>query len=74
MTFDDFYKAYRSHDDEFPPKIPLEWDGYVMRYKNGDVYRYEMKLKREKGPTSVGFQYGLDDFFHSAFWNGEAIR
>lgn len=73
MTFDEFYIEYRKHDGESPPKKPLDWDGYEMRYKNGDTYRYEMKLKHKKGPTSVGFQYGLDDFFHNSFWNGEEI-
>ena len=74
MSFDEFYKKYRKHDGEYPSHIPLEWDGYEMRYKNGDIYRYEMELRHEKGPTSVGERYRLDDFYHRAFWNNERIE
>ena len=72
MTFEEFYKRYLSHVKETPRKIPLKFDGYELRYANGDVYRYEETLKPGRTPSWWG-NYAADDFTYHNTWNGEVI-
>lgn len=72
MTFDEFYKHYLSHVKENPRKIPLKFDGYELRYANGDIYRFEETLKPGRVMPYWG-NFGTDDFTYCSTWNGEVI-
>lgn len=73
MLFDDFYEAYRQHDTDTPRKIPRRYDGYELRYPNGDVYIFDVQLIPGRRPDWNG-NYSADDFIYTSVWNGETIR
>jgi hypothetical protein len=72
MTQQEFYEVYRKHDGDRPKKTPLKYDGYELRYENGDIYRHEENLIPGHTPDWNGY-YGMDDFTYKNTWNGEQI-
>lgn len=73
MTFNEFYKKYLEHVSEIPQRKPLAFAGYELHYANGDVYRFEERLK-------PGVKIGRDgcQWYHfdepRATWNGVLIQ
>lgn len=72
MTRDEFFKAYESHLGDNPNEIALR-DGYEMHYPNGDIYKFQEKLKPGRTPSRWSGSFFADDFEYACTWNGELI-
>ena len=73
MTYTEFVNEYSKHDGEKPYKAQLRWDGYELRFDNGDVYRHEETLKPGAQPSSWSQTYFSDQFIYTNTWNGKEI-